>query len=160
MKLVREHIILESYSAGYSYTGGTRGYGYSGGRGFGGASNMGGPNMMYTYEIKPLNHTLEQKPSDFNTQVRSIQIGSKIRGNIIKSNANPTDKKAQGIVKKIVISGEGDLKYYVIQDQDTQKDVKIEPISAKLIEFDPVQNYDSSGRLQMKRDKYKNRKIT
>ena len=64
-KLVRESLIKESYGAGFSMSSG----GFRGGMGgitrggFGGANNMGGPNMMYTYEIKPLNHSLEQRPT-------------------------------------------------------------------------------------------------
>ena len=83
----RKKIVREGYGAGYSYTGGTRGSLSRGG--FGGASNLGGPNMMYTYEIKPLNHTLEPKPSPTD-QLEQIHIGSKVSGTPIISNKTAT----------------------------------------------------------------------
>lgn len=155
MKLVREHIILESYGsygimgAGYSYGGGVRGS-YSRG-GFGGAWNTGGPNTMYTYEIKPFNRTLEPRPANRKLQYNSIKIGSKISGNPIRSNANPDNKKRiKGIVKKIIITENGSLKYYIIQDEATQKEIKVEPLSAKLITnnfIDSNYNYRNINRI-------------
>jgi len=87
MKLKRKKIIKEElhegYGSGFSFTGGTRGSLSRGG--FGGASNLGGPNMMYTYEIKPLNHTLEPKPSDTLGQKEQLFIGCKVTGTPIAS---------------------------------------------------------------------------
>lgn len=145
-KIVRESIINEGYGsafgggigAGYSFTGGTRGM-ISGTRGaFGGSNNLGGPNMMYTYSILPLNHTLEQRPTVTLDQIEQVRIGSRVSGELIRSNASPINKKVIGIVQKIVISDNGALKYYVVLDQDTATLVKLEPVSVKLIQYEPV----------------------
>jgi hypothetical protein len=151
MHLVREHInIDESYGAGYSFTGGG---GYRGGMGgttrggFGGASNLGGPNMMYTYEIKPLNHTLEQIPSKNSStyQTPQIQVGSRVKGKPVRSNATPDNKKeVTGYVRKIVTTDNDAIKYYVIQDEATQTYVKLEPLSISLIIAEPIEYYADS----------------
>jgi hypothetical protein len=146
-KLIRE-TITEGYGAGFSFTGGFTG-GFRGGLGgttrggFGGANNLGGPNMMYTYEIKPLNHTLEQRPNtDSETRAESIQLGSKISGYPIRSNITPNEKKRiRGIVWKIEKT-EGDaIKYYVVIDEATQKPVKIDPLTAALVIHEPVEYF-------------------
>lgn len=133
-------ILKESYGAGFSMAriGGMAGLGKNS---FGGASNMGGANMMYTYEIKPLNHTLEQLPVVNDVQDEQIQIGSKISGFPVASNATPLKNKVTGIVHKIVKSDNGAIKYYIIQDEATQNKVKLEPLSVKLIIAEPVQYY-------------------
>lgn len=157
-KLVRENIIEEGYGAGFSMTGGFGG-GYRGGLGgtsrggFGGANNLGGPNSMYTYEVKPLNHTLEQKPTDSLEQVETISIGSKIVGCPISSNATPDNKKKiAGIVRKIVNADNGAIKYYIIQDEATQTYVKIDPLTANLITHEPIEYYyDATDSLPSRR---------
>ena len=63
---MRAKRINEYGGAGFSYGGGSSIFPVNrGGQmnrgGFGGAANLGGPNMMYTYEIKPLNRTLQPK---------------------------------------------------------------------------------------------------
>lgn len=140
MKAKFVHKILEGYGSGFSMSrsGGMAGMGKNS---FGGASNMGGPNMMYTYEIKPLNHTLEQLPTIANDQVEQIQIGSRVSGNLIKSNAVPQKKEVKGVVHQIITTDDGALKYYIIQDEVNQKLVKLEPLSVKLIISDPVEYY-------------------
>lgn len=146
MKIVKESIINEGYGigAGLSYTGGVRGMSGSFSRGgFGGASNLGGPNLSYSYEIKPLNHTLEPRPSN-TYNVPQIQIGSKVSGNTVWSNAYPDGKKVTGIVRKIALSNGGAVKYYVIQDEENQTYVKIDPLTAKLIIAEPVQYYNQA----------------
>ncbi len=143
---MRAITIKEAYGAGYSFTGGG---GYRGGMGgttrggFGGAWNYGGSNMMYTYEIKPLNHTLEPLPSSGNGYPE-IQLGSKIKGNVIRSNAVPDKKQVIGIVHKIEQTIDGAIKYYVVQDEATQTHVKIDPLTVKLIIAEPVEYYDYS----------------
>lgn len=141
MKNNRKYL-LEGYGAGFSFTGGAvKGMGGTSRGGFGGANNLGGPNMMYTYEVKPLNHTLEQKPSDVGDQVSKVQIGSKVSGLPFRSNANPTPKRISGIIQKIVKTENNSLKYYIIQDELTQNFVKIDPLSTSLIIHEPVEYY-------------------
>jgi len=142
-KLVRENIIEEGYGSGFSMNSFKGGMGGTTRGGFGGANNFGGQNSMYTYEIKALNHTLEQKPTvDANSQVEQIQIGSKIRGIPIRSNATPDKKYVTGIVREISQTNDGAIKYYLVLNQDNQLPVKIDPLTTKLVIFDPVEYYD------------------
>lgn len=153
-KETRKHI-KEGYGAGYSYTGGSfrGGLGGTTRGGFGGANNLGGPNMMYTYEVKPLNHTLEQLPVVNNIdQSPSIQLGSKISGYVVKSNAVPDKKKVKGILHKIVKTDNGAVKYYIVIDQDTQELVKVEPLGAKLLFYEPIRYvYDTTDTIRSRR---------
>jgi len=140
MKIVRESLIKESYNgAGYSYMSGFKGGmgGITRG-GFGGALNMGGYNSMYTYEVKPLNHTLEQPPARIQ-YFPQISVGSKIYGFVVPSNAYPDGNKIViGTVYKIVKTPNNNIKYYIVLDQNTQKLMKVEPTRAKLITFKPT----------------------
>jgi len=143
MKKTKAKKIIEGYGAGFSLTGGFRG-GSGGTRrgGFGGGSNLGGPNMMYTYEIKPLNHSLEPKRAEEAPAVQTIQIGSRIQGRKILSNINVDGKKSIiGIVRKIEKTNDNSLKYYLVQDEATQEMVKVDPLTASLIIHDPIQYY-------------------
>lgn len=144
--------VLEGYGAGFSQTGGFRGgLGGTSRGGFGGGSNLGGPNMMYTYEIKPLNHSLEPKRAQEAPAIQTIQIGSKIQGRKILSNINLDGKKSiTGIVKKIVKTDNNSLKYYLVQDEATQEIVKIDPLTATTIIADPIQYY-KPGEIPSKR---------
>jgi len=152
--------VEEAYGAGFSLTGGWGG-GFRGGLGgttrggFGGAWNAGGPTTMYTYEIKPLNHTLEQLPTVTADPTEQIQIGSVITGEAVRSNAHPTNKKVKGVVHKIVIADNGAIKYYVIQDEATQMNIKVDPLTATLIIPDPVQYYMDSTNVIPSRRKQK-----
>jgi len=140
IKLVRESL-TEGYGAGYSFTGGgfRGGLGGTSRGGFGGAYNSGGPNLMYTYEIKPLNHSLEPKPSDTFDQLETIKVGSKIMGRPIRSNAAPDEgKKITGIVHQIAETDDHSIKYYVVQDEATQTHVKIDPLTVTLIKYEPI----------------------
>jgi len=165
-KIVRESLIQEGYGTGFSFTGGAiKGLGGTSRGGFGGAGNLGGPNMMYTYEIKPLNHTLEQLPTVTSDQTEQIQIGSKIRGEVVRSNATPTKKRITGIVHKIEKTDDNSIKYYVVQDEATQLHVKIDPLTANLITHEPVEYYQDatdnvpSKRKEKLKDVTKNNKL-
>lgn len=153
IKVVRESILDEGYGAGFSLSRGPVGRGRAGLNSFGGANNMGGPNMMYTYEIKPLNHTLEQRPvTDTPSFVEDIKLGSKISGCPVRSNAYPDGKKKiKGIVQSIVKSDEGAIKYYVVIDQASQIQVKIEPLTASLVVHDPIEYYNDMRDVESKR---------
>jgi len=162
LKIVREHIVLEGYGAGFSMSAGgsfTGGMGGTTRGGFGGAWNSGGPTTMYTYEIKPLNHTLEPRPSA-NPELHEIQIGSKIAGYAVRSNATPDNKrKYKGIVRSIVTTNDNALKFYIIQDEATQKSVKIEPLSARLLINEPIEYYYDATDTQRSRRKEKLKNI-
>ena len=150
MKRKGRIIVKEGYGAGFSVTsnmGGTsRG-------GFGGASNVGqGGNSMYTYEIKPLNHSLEQKPNmTLATEDRVVSIGTKISGIPLRSNATPDKKKIVGIVRKIKQTDDSALMYYLVQDEATQNMVKIDPLTARVIVEEPVEYYSEVDNLPSRR---------
>lgn len=146
-------IVKEGYGAGFSVNSG--GLGGTSRGGFGGSANIGhGGNSMYTYEIKPLNHSLEQKPTvSIATEDRTVALGVKISGFPLRSNATPDKKKLVGIVRKIVQTDDSALKYYIIQDEATQNMVKIDPLTAKVITAEPVEFYDDNVNLQSKREK-------
>jgi len=154
IKKKKKKILKEGYGAGFSFTGGFHGgLGGTSRGGFGGAHNLGGPNMMYTYEIKQLNHTLEQQPTvDTNQQVSSIQIGSKISGRPVRSNATPdTKKRIRGLVHRIVQTDGGSIKYYVIFDEATQEQAKIDPLTAALVQNEPIEYYDATDNVPSRR---------
>jgi len=142
----KRQFLREGYGSGFSFTGGRiGGMGGTSRSGFGGAGNLGGPNMMYTYEIKPLNHSLEQKPNmTANSQIVQIQIGSKISGEPIRSNATPNKKIIKGIIQKIVKTNDNSIKYYIIRDETTQEQVKIDPLTVKLIIHEPIEYYNDN----------------
>jgi len=142
-KLVKE-TLYEYGGAGFAYGGGSsifpsnRG-GQSNRGGFGGAANLGGPNMMYTYEIKPLNKTLQ--PEIYGEEgIENIHIGSDISG----YEMNKKDGKLHvGTVMSVVKSDNGSLNYYIILDPNTSIKMKIDPTTALLISkldgVDPIQ---------------------
>lgn len=139
IKIVKERLYESSTGAGFSTSGGFRGgMGGTTRGGFGGAWNTGGPASMYTYEIKPLNHILEPRDRHTRTDTYTIQIGSKITGYPIKSNAYPYNKKSiVGIVRNIIKSNTGRIMYYEIQSDKDQKIIKIDPSSVNLIIIEP-----------------------
>ena len=142
MKRKGRIIVKEGYGAGFSVNNG--GLGGTSRGGFGGASNIGaGGNSMYTYEIKPLNHSLEQRPTTtLATEDRTVSIGTKITGLPLRSNATPDKKKITGIVHIIKQTDDSALMYYVVQDEATQEMVKIDPLTAQVIVAEPVEYYD------------------
>ena len=122
--------------AGYAiYGGGGGNYGnpsvggkfFGRGSGFGqSSSSNGGPNLMYTYSIKPLN-TLLQQPGTPQGNKRYIYIGCDVKGRILG-----TDKKVVGKVVKIKESPERDVLYYLISDINNVQH-KLDPTSITLI---------------------------
>lgn len=129
--------LKESMGAGFSMTSGARNMFRSRG-GFGGASNLGGGNSMYTYEIKPLNHTLEPKPNTADTTINYMRLGSKISAVPLRTNATPTQVRVRGILKDIKETENGSIMYYVVFDEATAQMVKCDPLTAKLLIEDPV----------------------
>lgn len=129
---MRAKLIKEFGGAGFSYSGATMATSRPGGvnrGGFGGAANLGGPNMMYTYEIKPLNRTLQPEASDLEEDEK-ISIGNDISG--LELNKKD-DKLHVGSVQDIIKSENGSLKYYIIIDPDTAQLMKIDPTTALLV---------------------------
>jgi len=144
-------IVKEGYGTGFAVNAG--GMGGTSRGGFGGGSNIGhGGNSMYTYEIKPLNHTLEQKPNmALATENSKVSIGTKISGNAIRSNATPDKKKIIGIVRQVVQTDDSALKYYIVQDLATQNMVKIDPLTAQVIVQEPLEYYGDIDTLPSRR---------
>lgn len=124
--------------AGYAvYGGGNRGgYGNSLGRGagFGQGQSNGGPNLMYTYTIKPLNQLLQQ-PGTPQGDERYIHPGSEVVGKILGK-----DKKIQGKVIGIKDDETGNILHYLVQDQDTAEKFQIDPTSIELINHEEIPN--------------------
>lgn len=140
----RKRPIKESMGAGFSMSGGGRSM--FRGSGYGGGSNLGGGgNSMYTYEIKPLNHTLEPQPSTIDTAVAFMRLGSKISGVPLRTNATPVQRRVQGILKDIVETDDHAVKYYVVFDEATAQLIKVDPTTARLMIEDPIEKYFPAG---------------
>jgi hypothetical protein len=109
------------------------------GRGFGFGSNSGsGPNVMYTYSIKPLNKTLEPAASD-QLDHEIIHIGSIIKGKVLGK-----DKHMIGQVLKAEQDFENNVKWYLILDPETSTKWKIDPTTAFIWKAEP-EGPDSFG---------------
>ena len=125
---------INEWGAGYAVYGGGGGFGnpsqggrfYGRGFGFGQGSSNGGPNLMYTYAIKPLNATLQQAGTPQGNE-RYFHIGNTIKGYIVG-----TKTKVSGQIIKIEENSDRDVLYYQIIDDSGMKR-KIDPTSAKLI---------------------------
>lgn len=115
--------------AGFSLTGGMGGRG----GGFGGSSNLGGPNMMYTYEIKPLNTLLTQKQGKIE-DTEAIHVGSIVRGKRLNK---PQGRYYVGHVTDIKKNENGAIKYFVILSQNALR-LKIDPTSIMLVNNTPL----------------------
>jgi len=128
-KLVKEYV-----GAGFSYGGGSSIFPVNrGGQmnrgGFGGASNLGGPNMMYTYEIKPLTRNLQPKPTNFEIDEK-IHEGHYIEGKEL----NKKDGKVhRGTVLRIERNEDHDPMYYVILCDEMGVKINIDPTTAVLL---------------------------
>lgn len=130
--------------AGYAvYGGGGGGFGnpslggrFSGrGTGFGGSANLhGGPNLMYTYEVKPLTQTLQQPPTPQDDE-QYIHVGSKIKGNIINS-----AKEIEGNILAIEEDDDNNVKWYLVLDEEGIKQ-KVDPTTAYLVEPEDIVDY-------------------
>lgn len=98
------------------------------GFGFGGSQNLGGgPNIMYTYAVKPLN-TLLQQPGTPQGAERYIHVGSEVKGKILGK-----DKKIDGKVIAIKDDNEGNILHYLVQDLETAEKYQLDPTSIQLI---------------------------
>jgi len=149
-KLMRKKSIKE-YGAGYAISGGSygnphqvgtgigRGIGHRG-MGFGSGSTSGGPNLMYTYSVKPLNHSLEPQLVG-KEEEEAIGPGSKIIGRVL--NKFVKDKKGkikpktiEGTIEKVIKDAENNILYYTMIDPKTKERIKIEPTSVQLVKYE------------------------
>jgi len=123
--------------AGYAVWGGGWGRNFGnpsmGGRmfgrgfGFGGSQNLsGGPNLMYTYDVKPLTQDLQQKPSPQDDE-ETIHTGCKIKGHILD-----TGKEIEGNIIHIEEDEDNNIKWYVVLDDEGIKQ-HVDPTSAYLV---------------------------
>ncbi len=97
------------------------------GRGFGfgqSSSSGGGPNIMYTYSIKPLNQILEPDPT-YTDVIDKIYPGV-----VIKAKLFNKDKYIIGQVQSVQEDGDGNISSYTIMDPDRAQPVKVDPTSA------------------------------
>ena len=151
-----ENIGGSSSGAGYAVYGGGWGRGFGnpsmGGRfsgrgfGFGGSHNLtGGPNLMYTYEVKPLTQNLQPSPS-LGDVGEEIHVGSKIKGEILNSK-----KRIEGHVLHIEKDKDSDVKWYIVLDPDDGKRKKVDPTSSYLVdpneENEPFAMIDAVGKV-------------
>lgn len=97
--------------------------------GFGGSLNLGGPNMMYTYEIKPLNRTLQPKVT-FKQNIEKIKNGNIIQGEELNKKDG---KKHSGVLLKTEKSNDGSIKYYSILNSSTSTIMKLDPTTCILL---------------------------
>ena len=142
-KLVKENI-GGAGGAGYSVWGGGwgRSFGnpsmggrfYGRGFGFGGSSNNGGPNIMYTYDVKPLNQLLQQ-PGTPQGDHRYIHTGSEINGKILGK-----DKEIFGKIIDIKKDEEQYILYYIVQDLETAEKFNVDPTSVELTGHEEIPN--------------------
>lgn len=128
--------------AGYAVWGGGWGRSFGnpsmGGRfagrgfGFGGSQNLGGgPNLMYTYSVKPLTQDLQQPPTPQDDE-QVIHTGSKIKGKILN-----TDQDIVGQIVHIEEDHDNNIKWYLVLDPDDGKQKKVDPTSAYLVQEEP-----------------------
>lgn len=98
------------------------------GRGFGAANTSGGPNVMYTYNIVPLNHDLEQERTTHNKYSTYIHIGSLVQGKTFNDK-----EKIIGKIINIERDTDKNILYYEIMDSDEGEIKKVDPTSVELI---------------------------
>ena len=115
--------LIKEYSGGIAGMG--AGFSMMRGGGFGGANNIGGPNMMYTYEIKPLNRMFQQKDNPVQ-DFEEIHLGMTIVG---KKIGKELDKKnyTGSLIKIIKDDKNEEVKYYIILDEASGTFIKLNP---------------------------------
>lgn len=147
MKAKKVKDFIKESGAGYAVWGGGSRGGFGNpststgrfyGRGFGfGSQNSGGPNLMYTYDIKPLNRTLEPPVSD-QIDHQDIHVGSVIKGKVLGR-----DKHIIGQVLRVEEDHEGNIKWYLVLDPETSTKMKLDPTSSYIWEPQPEGGMDS-----------------
>jgi hypothetical protein len=141
--LIPESVLEYAGGAGYSVWGGGGGGNFGNptsggkfyGRGFGfgqSSSNKGGPNIMYTYDIKPLNQLLQQMPTPQEGE-KYLHVGCMIKGKILGKKGD-----IEGKILSIDQDADGNIRAYIVADPKTTKKVRVDPTSAEVVEYDPT----------------------
>ena len=100
------------------------------GRGFGFGNRGGstsGPNLMYTYSIKPLDPILQQ-PGTPQGDERYVHVGSEVTGSELNGK-----RDVEGKILSIKEDEDGNILHYVVQDFETAEKVNVDPTSITLI---------------------------
>jgi hypothetical protein len=126
--------------AGYAVYGGGRTFGnpssggkfYGRGFGFGSGNTTGGPNIMYTYEVKPLTQNLQQLPTPQDNE-EYIHVGSMIKGNPFNSK-----KEIEGKIISIEKDNDNNIKSYIVIDSKTGQKMDINPTSVYIIKYNDL----------------------
>jgi hypothetical protein len=134
-KLEPAEAILEGGGAGFATWGGGTGRNFGNpsmgrsfyGRGFGFGSSSTGSGSMYTYDVKPLNQTLEPQNSSVDDGMETIHVGSVIKGKILGKKKHIT-----GQIQSINQDSTNNILYYVVRDPETAITHKIDPTSVFL----------------------------
>jgi hypothetical protein len=128
-----QETLNEFGGAGYAIYGGNAGYGNASGRGMGfgqSSSNKGGPNLMYTYDVKDLNQSLQPPPTPQDDE-KYIHVGSEVK---IKS--LETKKWFEGTIVSSKLDTDGNILHYEVLNPTTGQTEKGDPSSAELINND------------------------
>jgi len=130
-KTIRE-TLNEFGGAGYSVYGGAANYGNPGrGIGFGQSSaNKGGPNLMYTYDVKDLNQSLQPPPSTPDDE-KYVHVGSEVKIKSIE-----TGKWFEGTIVSSKLDPDGNILHYEVLNPAIGQTEKGDPSSVELINND------------------------
>ena len=129
-KTIKESL-NEFGGAGYAVYGGSVGYGNSGrGGGFGGSANKGGPNLMYTYDVKDLNQSLQPKPTPQDNE-KYTHVGCEAKAKSLQ-----TGKWIEGKIISAKTDSDGNILHYEMLNPKTGKNENVDPSSVELIEHD------------------------
>ena len=127
--------INEWGGAGYSIYGGNAGYGNASGRGMGfgqSSSNKGGPNLMYTYDVKDLNQSLQSPPTTQDDE-KYIHVGSEVKAKTLSSK-----KWIQGTIVSSEVDSDGNILSYEVMNPEIGQTEKVDPSSIELIQNDTL----------------------
>jgi len=109
-------------------------YGRGFGFGSGGSGSSSGPNLMYTYTIKPLDQILQQ-PGTPQGDERYIHVGTEIVGKELN-----TDNDVEGKIIQIEEDADGNTLYYTVMVFDTAEKKKVDPTSVSIITHEELPN--------------------
>ena len=125
--------------AGYAvYGGGGRGgFGNSYGRGsgFGQGQSSGGPNLMYSYTIKPLNQVLQQ-PGTPQGGERYVHVGSEIKGKVLGK-----DLEVHGKILEIQEDDDNNIQQYVVLNIEDGAKYNVDPTSIELLSHEEMPSH-------------------
>lgn len=127
-----QETLNEFGGAGYSVYGGAANYGNPGrGIGFGqSSSNKGGPNLMYTYDVKDLNQSLQPPPTPQDPE-KYVHIGCEVKAKSLVSG-----KWIQGEITSEKMDTDGNTLHYEVLNIKTGVKEKVDPSSIELVDHD------------------------